>query len=225
MADDLPGRVLKEARDAFRRGAHEEALEKYLWFHHNALAHNLAYAGVRLSYAITEWINLGSAYPPAREALELIQNENRRALEEGSLDFSQFHDFAAINECLGRFDLTCSVFAALAKREPEFAKKCIYSALSAVIRTGQFALARQFFESPSLDNALTSFASFLNQRDRSKLYDDALIGVHAKLLRLRASVFEGVGEAEGARLLQATAIAALSDSADQEEIRRQLLWR
>src|SRR5262249_51364093 len=158
--------------------------------------------------AITEWINLGEVYPPAKEALESIQNENRRALEEGSLDFSQFHEFASINERLGRFDLTCSVFAAIAKREPEFAKKCVYTALSALVRTGQFALALQSFDSPSLDNALTSFANFLNQRDRSEPYDDTWIGLYAKFVRLRASVFEGVGEIEEARILQARAIAA-----------------
>jgi hypothetical protein len=37
------------------------------------LDHDLALAGVRLSYALLEWINLGTAYPPARAALEAVQ--------------------------------------------------------------------------------------------------------------------------------------------------------
>ena len=45
--------VLRNAREAALRGAHAEALEKYLWFHHHALEHSPALAGVRLSYAIS----------------------------------------------------------------------------------------------------------------------------------------------------------------------------
>ena len=224
MAHDLPQQVLNEARAAFRRGAHGEALEKYLWFHHNALAHNLALAGVRLSYALAEWIHLGSAYPPARTALESIQNENRRALEEGTLNFSQFNDFAAINKRLGRYELTCSVFAALAQREPEFAKKCFPAAVTALVRAGEFALARPFVDARTgpLDKFLTVYASFLNQRDRSRPWDDALIGVYATRVRLLSRVLEGAGELEEAGLFQAKAIGALEDSRDQDDLRRQL---
>ncbi len=77
MTDD-PLQTLRDARDAARRGAHAEALEKYLWFHHHALEHRPSLTGVRLSYAISEWVELGNAYPPAREALESIQNNNLR---------------------------------------------------------------------------------------------------------------------------------------------------
>src|SRR5712691_4761867 len=55
MTDD-PLQTLRDARDAARRGAHAEALEKYLWFHHHALEHRPSLTGVRLSYAISEWV-------------------------------------------------------------------------------------------------------------------------------------------------------------------------
>lgn len=35
--------------------------ERILWSHYNALAHDKSYQGVRLTYAISEWIELGSA--------------------------------------------------------------------------------------------------------------------------------------------------------------------
>src|SRR5262245_1318290 len=130
MTDDAPeddaGQVLRDARAAARRGAHAEALEKYLWFHHHALDHSPALAGVRLSYAISEWVELGNAYPPALEALESIQSNNLRLLKKGSCEFHLFHDFASINERLGRSELTTSLFAELAQHQPEFAQKCIH---------------------------------------------------------------------------------------------------
>jgi hypothetical protein len=39
------------------------------------------------------------------------------------------------------------------------------------------------------------------------------------------SIFEELGENEEADLLQSKAIGALTDPLDQEELRRQLVWR
>ncbi len=225
MTDDAR-QVLRNAREAALRGAHAEALEKYLWFHHHALEHSPALAGVRLSYAISEWVELGNVYPPALEALESMQSNNLRLLHEGSCERLRFHEFASINRYLGRFELTTSLFAELAEHQPEFAQTCFPVALSALVRTRSFALARRFVSSPNeqLDNHLGQFATLLNRRPRNG-HDDALIGVFATRLRQLLSIFEELGENEEASLLQSKAIEALTDPLDQEELRRQLLWR
>jgi hypothetical protein len=44
-----PTQVFREARSLTKNGAYAEALEKYLWFHENALAHDPSFCGVRLS--------------------------------------------------------------------------------------------------------------------------------------------------------------------------------
>ncbi len=224
MTDDAL-QVLRNARDAALRGAHAEALEKYLWFHHLALEHSPALAGVHLSYAISEWVELGNAYPPALEALESIQSNNLRLLHEGS-ERLRFHEFASINWYLGRFELTSSLFAELAEHQPEFAQTCFPVALPALVRTRSFALARRFVSSPNeqLDNHLAQFAAKLNRRSRTD-HDDALNGVFATRLRQLLSIFEELGENEEANLRQSKAIEALTDPLDQEELRRQLLWR
>jgi|ERR1700687_693998 len=225
MTDDAL-QVLRDAREAARRGAHAEALEKYLWFHHHALEHSPALAGVRLSYAISEWVELGNAYPPALEALESIQSNNLRLLKEGSCERRRFHDFASINRYLGRFELTTTLFAELAEHQPEFAQTCFRVALPALVRTRSFALARRFVSSPNehLDNHLAQFATVLNTRRRTD-HDDVLIGVFATHLRQLLIIFEELGENEEANLLQSKAVEALTDPLDQEELRRQLLWR
>lgn len=225
MTDD-PLQVLRDARETARRGAHAEALEKYLWFHHHALEHSPSLTGVRLSYAISEWIELANAYPPAMEALELIQSNNLRLLKEGSGERLRFNEFASINRSLGRFELTATLFAELAEYQPEFAQTCFRAALPALVRTRSFALARRFVSSPNeqLDNHLAQFATVLNTRRRTD-HDDTLIGVFATHLRQLSTIFEELGENEEANLLQSKAIGALTDPLDQEELRRQLVWR
>jgi hypothetical protein len=225
MVDD-PGQVLREARNAVRQGAHADALEKYLWFHRHALEPDPAMFGVRLSYAISEWGELGAVYSPAREALESIQLSNLRSLQDGSHNARQSHDFSSVNEHLGRHDLTSSLFAAIAEREPEFAKKCSPFARFALIRTGRFALARGFVSSPTerLDTSLARLAEVIN-KGLHRAHDEALIGVYAKHVRQKSSIFEGVGENEEAALLQMKATEVLADPGDREELRRQLLWR
>jgi hypothetical protein len=224
MTDD-PRQVLEDAREAARRGAHAEASEKYLWFYHHALEHRPSLTGVRLSYAISEWVELGNAYPPAMEALELIQSNNLRLLKGGSCERLRFHDFASINRYLGRFELTTSLFAELAEHQPEFAQTCFRAALPALIRTRSFVLARRFISSPNgqLDSHLAQLATVLNTRQRTD--DDVLIGVFATHLRRYLSIFEGLGANEDANFYQGKAIEALTDPLDQEEVRRQLLWR
>ncbi|MDX1982468.1 MAG: hypothetical protein SFV51_19490, partial [Bryobacteraceae bacterium] len=64
MTED-PRQILAGARLDARQGDYAEALQKYLWFHHHALEHDMALSGVRLSYALNEWWELGKAYPPA----------------------------------------------------------------------------------------------------------------------------------------------------------------
>ena len=225
MTDD-PLQVLTDAREAARRGAYAEALEKYLWFHHHALEQRPSLTGVRLSYAISEWVELGNAYPPAMDALESIQSNNLRLLKEGSCERLVFQEFASINRYLGRFELTTYLFAELAEHQPEFAQTCFRAALPALVRTRSFALARRFVCSPKeqLDSHLAQFATVMNTRLRT-VHDDALLGVFATRLRQLSNIFEELGEDEEANLLQSKAIEALTDPLDQEEVRRQLLWR
>jgi hypothetical protein len=56
-------------------------------------------------------------------------------------------------------------------------------------------------------------------------HDDAILGLFATHLRRLLSIFEELGEKEDANLLEGRAITALTDPLDQEEVRRQLVWR
>ena len=61
-----PDKILREAQDDARAGRYPDALAKHVWFHENALTYAPAMYGVRLSFALSYWVNLGNLYPPAR---------------------------------------------------------------------------------------------------------------------------------------------------------------
>lgn len=69
---------LRSAQQAAEAGRYAEALEGYIWYHDNALSHDPAQAGVRLSYAIGYWLKLAQDYPPALLALKDIRDQKTK---------------------------------------------------------------------------------------------------------------------------------------------------
>lgn len=68
-SDDVE-QALNDAVKLADEGQHEKALERHQWFHENATKYSPAHLGVKLSFALADWAELGKAYPPALEALK-----------------------------------------------------------------------------------------------------------------------------------------------------------
>lgn len=97
---------------------YDQALERHIWFHEESKI-SLGMGGVRLSYAITAWINLSKSYPPALEALTNIRDNDEEILLSGKGDFENFHDFSSINKGLGEENKTYELFLILDKKYPD----------------------------------------------------------------------------------------------------------
>lgn len=54
---------LKVARAATREGNHETALRELIWFHDHSLEEDPALCGVRLSFALSYWMEVAQVYP------------------------------------------------------------------------------------------------------------------------------------------------------------------
>jgi hypothetical protein len=105
-----------------RAGRFEEALERMVWFHHNALVHQPSMAGVRLSFALSDWRRLGDVYPPAHAALVETRDAALRQLFENPGERRHFLDLNGLNRALGEESRTLDAFAQLAALHPEEAK-------------------------------------------------------------------------------------------------------
>ncbi|HTD86247.1 MAG TPA: serine/threonine-protein kinase, partial [Candidatus Binatia bacterium] len=70
-----PSKILDEAKEQRQHGEYEQALQRHIWYHNHALEFEPSLTGVRLSFALAEWIELGRRYPRARRALIEIRDE------------------------------------------------------------------------------------------------------------------------------------------------------
>ena len=68
--------ALRQARAFADSGDFDKALEKHEWYHEHAVELDPSQRGVRLSFALNSWIQLGAKYPPALASLKTICDDN-----------------------------------------------------------------------------------------------------------------------------------------------------
>ena len=216
-----PGERLHRGQDAARDQRYQEALEDYLWFHEHALECDSAYYGVRLSFALASWIELGQAYPPAEIALRNIRDRKTKALLSGAEDRELFQDVAAINRYLNEHRATYEFFLDIASTTPKFAASCADIAMPALVKTKDYRLARNFIGEPEENirlwsSSLSKNLAALDQRQvGSEPAGRAYISIYAEDVGQLLEVLAGVGETEQAHRLRELAIATVDSSIRQ----------
>src|SRR5262249_5109242 len=108
-----------------------------------------ALAGVRLSFALSGWVELGAVYPPARQALLSVRDRATRAIAQGEGSFALFHEVAAINRRLGDEAETVRLFGLLHQRHPELARQCYHVAEEALVQAGEYAICSSYVPDPA----------------------------------------------------------------------------
>ena len=190
---------LHAAHLAAREGRHEEALAEYVWFHEHALQEQPSLYGVRLSFALSYWVELSKDHPPALQALRDIRDRKARTLESGNPDRELFHDVEAINQYLGQSGDTARLFQLLERQNPAFAGRCASLAMEALAEAGQFELASKYLPEPvphitKLAAHLSDDVARIPDRPRSKAPRyRAFTWNFAQYLRLFMSVLSGAG--------------------------------
>jgi hypothetical protein len=139
-----PRTVYREAVELTRQGKYEDALQNHLWFHEHALEHNPALAGVRLSYALGSWLDLGEKYPNALRAMLSIRDTKVQAITEGKGSFTLFHDQAAINERLKESPKTVALFKVVHQAYPDLAKQCYRIAEQHLVAQREYAVCAAY---------------------------------------------------------------------------------
>jgi hypothetical protein len=225
---DLQAR-LEAAIDSAQRGEYERALQEYRWFHEHALDDGPGYYGVRLSFALSAWIELGEAYPPARAALIGIRDAKVQRLHRGEGDPEIFHDVEAINSHLGDQRATYELFRHLRAVQPAIADACAHMAWETAAAFDDFVLARACIDDPSAE--LRAWAEWLNENisfmqaevpePRAELEEEAA-AMFAERVALLLRVLSNVGESAEAAALRAKLPDAVEDPSIRNLIRTYL---
>lgn len=155
---------LKKTRSLIKDGKNKEALERCIWFHDNVLKHRPSMAGVRLSFALSDWKKLGEVYPPALDSLVSIRNRKTNQLINKDAPSDYFSDISAINRTLGEGEKTIELFEKLTKLQPNNSYKYwIYT------KAPLFAAKRYDIIKNYIGNPLREFSIMVENYDRDTL--------------------------------------------------------
>ena len=209
-------------------GQYEEALREFQWFHDHALEHDPSLYGVRLSYALYAWIELGDAYPPALAALEAVRERDAARLLAGQGKRELLHDVVAIDEELGKGAETHALCVALEKADPALLTSCADIALPAIIAAGDYALAERLMPEPEdiiRDRSrflLKAFSRWRRQHART-MYIPSQIDIYANDVRQVLEVLEQRGRHAEVARLRALAVDLIPATTVRRAVRAALL--
>jgi tetratricopeptide (TPR) repeat protein len=208
---------LQDIRAMVKAGQYEAALQKHLWFHEESKK-TPAMTGVRLSFALSNWVELGQKYPKALEALTAIRDENDKLLLSGSGGFAEFHESSAISEALQEQDKTYELFKAVHAKYPAVATDCFHVAMDLLVERGDYELCRGYIKDP-----VKSFEDIRHMRElnlsfsrTNPKFKDASLAEHAdrtykkKTLQL-IDVMVHLRKLDEAREIQSRALAYFPD--------------
>jgi hypothetical protein len=142
-ADDMQT-YFNRTQQLVRERHYKEALDRFLWFDEHALEHDPGMSGVRLSFALSYWKNLGDAYPPAKQAMVDMRDRKTRQLQEGRGNAALFSDVAALNRTLGENAATVRLFQAIDKSNPTLAAQCWLFARDQIFLAKQYDIAKKY---------------------------------------------------------------------------------
>jgi hypothetical protein len=169
--DANPHAILREARADTRAKRYDTALAKHVWFHENALSIEPSLYGVRLSFALSYWLQLAEQYPPALIKLHEIRDNAHKNVMAGRDVRESFHDMEAINDHLDEQSATRKVFETLDEKSPKIAQEVFDLAQPSLVQGKAYAVIGKYI-SPKDDLAKMRET----YRQGKKLADDARFG-------------------------------------------------
>lgn len=168
-ADPNPEQILKEARADAKAGRLDDAAAKHRWYHDKVLGLMPSHAGVRLSFALSDWVALARRHPPAMVDLRAARDRALAHVEAGDWRArSAFQDLVRLNEVLDEPALTRDAFALLAQRQPGEAELWLSGALPALVETKAFELAAASLKVEQQFERLSSLFASLSKAPRAE---------------------------------------------------------
>jgi len=144
-------KYLNDTRELVTKGSYEEALQRTIWFHENALAKEPAMKGVRLSFALSDWKSLGEVYPPALKALTDIRDSKSLQIINSGESKELFADVRAINRTLGENTKTVTLFESVVEKNPQTAKSYWHYAKDDLFEAKRYDIIKKFIGNPMIE--------------------------------------------------------------------------
>ncbi|NCT84705.1 MAG: hypothetical protein GXC94_16280 [Comamonadaceae bacterium] len=166
-APEASGReVLQAARRDALEGRLAEAAEKHLWFHEHVLERQPSMMGVRLSFALADWVALARRYPPAMAQMTAARDHALAQVEAGGpAGLKALNEVLAFNRYLRQPESTREGFNRLALRDPLLAEQALPRVLPALIELNDIELASKHLR---VDDAVAHIAELYKLLNTAK---------------------------------------------------------
>jgi tetratricopeptide (TPR) repeat protein len=143
-----PNKVRDEANELKARGQYGPALERYLWYWNHALEYEPGLSGVRLSFLLSDWVELARRYPEAKQALLDLRARDTEVFLGGGGYFDLFMELSSLNQYLQDENATYELFKKLQHRDPALARQCFFVAEPLLVKHGDYALCLEYIGDP-----------------------------------------------------------------------------
>ena len=143
-----PNKVRDEANELRAKGQYQAALDRYLWYWNHALEYEPGLSAVRLSFLLSDWVELGRRYPAAKQALLDIRARDTQRLLDKRGDFDLFMELSSLNQYLQDEQATYEMFGKLRQRDPALAWQCFFVAEPVLVKHGDYALCFGYLGDP-----------------------------------------------------------------------------
>lgn len=221
--------AVREARDA---GHYDEALRLVL--EDFALAARSPRDQGTLFITMFEWELLLEVYPPARDAMQRVRDEQAALLLAGELAFgargdrwprSRFHVIIDMDGKLAAGRASYELFLRLRELQPEAARCEAFLVLPAIVEAGDFALAENYLSDPlerldELNQCARSYSLLPAENEPPRL--SAELGNFARDVRLLCTVHRGLGRSAEADALHAAALAGIEAEEPRAWVAREI---
>jgi len=159
-------KILDSAKSLTGEGSYEEALQRYLWYFDHS-RNDAGQRGVRLSFALSNWIELGRRYPKARQALMEIRDADVRQFSEDDGYSDLFQEIAGINQYLNDNAATVALFKTIETRDAPLAGQCYPFVQSLLVQQGEYEECLRYLGDPQ-----AAFERIRQSRERLKQFEE-----------------------------------------------------
>jgi hypothetical protein len=138
------GKYMENMRQLIQKGEYKEALENEIWFHNHVLEYDTNFRGVRLSFALYDWKNLASKYPPAMDSLLNIRDRKTREILQTGESRYLFADVVAINRVLEQNEKSIELFKQLNSQYPSLATQSLPAVYRELLNAKEYELLKKY---------------------------------------------------------------------------------
>jgi serine/threonine protein kinase len=206
-------KILGDAKDFMSKGAYEEALQRHIWYHNHALEIDPAHSAVRLSFALSDWMELARRYPKAKQALIEIRDNKTQEIAEGRGYSEMVQEVQAINHELQDDDATYALFKTIREKDPKLAGQSYFYLETLLVSKGEYQWCLSHMGEPQrrFDLIRQGFDMSRSPPDASammkKAAEDRFVGQTCQLIEILVAT----GHKADAEGIRDQAVAVLDD--------------